>query len=99
MNFTIKPFIKNTWNLTNNCIDWCREQHFINDNNLQAEGLIIPALAFLLLVFHIAIINHSEFIIQKTDFSENQLERICKLASQGAAYLLIGFFVWYFWFR
>lgn len=95
----IIPLYENNWELTNNCIDWCRNATIIHENNLELNAMVIPIAAACSLLLHYIIINHSEFIISKTDLTEAQLERACLLSSEFALYLLIGFFIWFKWFK
>ncbi len=99
INFTIKSIFDSTWELTNDCINWCQEQAFIHQNNLTVEAMLIPIVALISLVVNYIIINHHVAIISRSDITEAQLEKVCRYASDFAMYLLIGFFIWFIYFR
>lgn len=98
MNLNITSFY-NTWELSNDCINWCREQTIIHQENLTKEAMIIPVFAFTCLLCQYLIINHNELILKYTEITDKKLEKICIMASELAMYLLIGFFIWFIWFK
>lgn len=85
--------------ITRECVTWCKEQHFIQQNNFTVQIISIPLLALILLVAASFIYTFSDRIIKKTDLTEENLTKIYHLCTEGAKYLLIGFFVWWTWFR
>ena len=88
--------------ITNYCFNWCKEQHFIHQNNLTVNILSIPILALLTLFVCYLIYNYNDFILRlfkESNLTEHTLNKIFGLALEFAIYLLIGFFIWFIWFK
>lgn len=84
---------------TKKCFEWCKDQHFINQNNLVIEAMVMPALALLSLMIANIIYAFSDKIIEKSDLTEDNLLKMYHLCNDFAKYLLIGFFIWWVWFK
>ena len=84
------------WELTNNCIDWCKEQHFSND--FQGIWILFIAAAALLIYY---------ILPSMLDMAEDQVPQDTKDFIMNnrnglvifAMLLLFGFFIWFTWFR
>lgn len=73
------------------CFNWCKEQNFVHQRNLEIQDLGMVAVALVSLLINHMIYNHSEFIIEKTEITEDQLEKLHKATSYFAFILLIIF--------
>lgn len=80
--------------ISNACFNWCKEQHFIHQKNLEIQDLGIVAIALVSLVINHAIYEHSEFIKEKTSLTQEHLEKIFKGTSYLVFILLIMFLVY-----
>ncbi len=98
MNYT-ELIIKEAPEITKECFEWCKDQYFAHQNNLTVEAMVILALALISLFAASIIYSFSEKIIEKTDLTEDSLSKIYRLCNTFAMYLIIGFFVWFIWFR
>lgn len=89
---------------TNACFEWCKQQNFINENNIQIEELSLVAIALIGLVINKLILDHGDWLVEKTRFTEYPMseEKLLKLANAGtfmAFTFLILFLGYYLWFK
>lgn len=89
--------IVNAPGITNQCWDWCREQHISNQSNLTIEGISIIAFALIVLFIYNLLIKYEPHI-QIEGINRTRLKRFINLMPELVIYLLIGFFVWFVWF-
>lgn len=78
--------------LTNACISWCKEQHFINQNNLFVADLTILGIALISILIHNVIYSYYTEIIDKFEIKEKVLDKIYQ-ASIYFAFILIVIFI------
>lgn len=88
MNVTLYKYI------TNDCFEWCREQHFIHQSNLETQLLFICLIVAILLFINYAIIKHNQFILKYANIYEETLQKTVVLINEYALYLLIVFLIY-----
>ena len=71
-NITIIPFTK----ITKECFDWCKEQNFIHQSNLEIQDMAFIVIALVSLVIHNLIYNHSEALKEISGMKDYQLEKV-----------------------
>lgn len=86
------------------CFNWCKEQNIINASNLEIKGIFIPLIALISFFIGYLIYNHHEWIIKHINYEDFKLteERLTKaftLLYEFGIYLMLGFFIWYLYFR
>lgn len=87
----------NFWSPTQQCFDWCKEQHFANMSKLTFDGLMLPIICIALLLIY----TQSEKllnILNITMHERDRLERMICRIPELCLYLLIGFLTWVVWF-
>jgi len=84
-NETIVDSNNKLFGITNKCVDWCREQHIIHNNNIEMEMLIMPGIALLSLILYEIFKNNKKF--------EKYIYKLINFAKV----LLILFFIYFFW--
>jgi len=85
--------------ITKNCFDWCKEQHFVNQNNLTIKAMAIPLIALICLFFASLVYKFSDKIIANTDLTEEYLSKMIYYCYNLAMYMLMGFFIWFIFFK
>jgi len=98
-NLTINNAYVSTPTIPESCFNWCKEQHLINASNIDIHTLTIPIIA-LIILFAWSLFGVFEQYIRK----ELDINHETYLFYRGtfivlAQYLLMGFFIWYIWFR
>lgn len=88
---------------TNACFEWCKEQNFIHQSNLEIQGLTILVVALIALFIYMLYLNFGEMLdIEMLDITYRQrimTEKIIQLLPEFSMYLIIGFFIWFIWFN
>lgn len=93
-------FINGTQTLLGDgCADWCREQHYIFNNNEMITSLWILAIALFVLIVYWAFRNcpedkYNEFLIS-TGLRKDQLERILYSLIPLAMLLIVIFLIYF----
>ena len=85
--------------ITKGCFDWCQDQSFIHQNNLQINDLTLIALALVSLLVHHIILEFKDKIIEKTGIKVWQLNLIKGATTYFAFWLLIIFLVYFKFFK
>lgn len=88
--------------ITQTCFNWCKEQHYINQNNLTIYSLTIPLLALVSLFGCYLIYNYNSQILnlfKENELKEHHLEKAFKLLLEFSILLLLGFFIWFIFFK
>ncbi len=91
-----KPEISQT------CFNWCKDQHLTNQNNLTIYGLTIPLLALISIFICYLIYNYNNQILnlfKQNELKEHHLEKAFKLLLEFSILLLLGFFIWFLYFK
>lgn len=80
------------------CWNWCQEHHFIHQSNLTIEALSILVIALITLFIYSLYLSFGENL-NITHEQRVTTEKIIQLLPEFAMYLIIGFFIWFLWFR
>lgn len=79
--------------ITNECLEWCREQHFIHHSNLDTELMLVPCIALLLLILRNVYYMLEDYI--KTDDREKTRRYVDIFGCDMAMCLIAGFLIGY----
>ncbi len=99
MVFHNTTFILGVTEVTKGCFDWCKEQHFINQNNIQIQELSIIGIALVSLVLHNIISDYKDYIISNTQVTESQLLFFYNATSRFTYILLTIFLIYFIFFK
>jgi len=105
INETTFVFKTNIPEISETCWNWCSDTHFAYQNNLEISGLFIIVLSLAVLFFQYIILNYGKSILkflnshEETNISEEKLEKVYRLCSEFSMYLLLGFFIWFLYFK
>ncbi len=62
--------------ITETCFDWCKEQNFIHQSNLEIQEMTFLVIALISMVIHNLIENHAEELMHLSGMNKYQLEKI-----------------------
>lgn len=80
--------------LTNEIIDWCKEQYAAYAHNQTISGLWVIVIALISQLLIIAITNNADKIIERSQITEGDLIRIYKILQNFTFLLMAGFVIW-----
>jgi len=80
--------------VTQYCFNWCKEQNFIHQNNLEIKDLSIVAVALISLVLHSLLYNYHDFIVDKFKLDSDKLNKLY-IATSDFSYILLTIFLIY----
>ena len=98
-NYTIQETATGINNISSYCWNWCKEQHFINQNNTIIEAMILPILAIISIFGSKILLTYSEYIEGAMDIKEEKVIRTAMILQDLSFWLLIGFLAWFNWFK
>ncbi|KKL45556.1 hypothetical protein LCGC14_2354450 [marine sediment metagenome] len=94
--YILKPVNANE--ITQYCIDWCKEQNLIHQQNLEIEEMSFIVIALVSIVVHWTINNHWSYF-RSQGFDEELLEKIYDGTNLLVFVMLIMFLIYMVWLR
>ncbi len=88
---TLHFFNESIFEITNTCIDWCREAQLVHQNNLRIEELGIIGVALISLLANHLIETYWDFILEKSEVTERNLQILQQSTSYFTFVLLVLF--------
>jgi len=85
--------------ITKNCFNWCKEQHFNYQSNLEMQLFIVPLIVLILMFVNYVITNHHELILKYLNIYEETLPKITVWINEFNIYLLLIFFIYLLFFK
>ena len=80
--------------INNNCIDWCKEQHYANNY----KYIILLFISLVGMFLFKVVYNHSDIIVQRTDLTEEQVQKGMMFLYDTATWFLVIWFITFMFF-
>ena len=97
INITLPAFLETE--ITTGCFNWCKEQNFIHQSNVQINDLAFIVIALISLTINNIIYNHPETLKQLTKMDDYELEKVYDLTYFLTFIMLIGYVIYITFFK
>lgn len=97
MNATISLGISKSYEISKGCFEWCREQNFIHENNLEIFDLTFVVIALISIIVNNLIYNYPEILMNLSGMKEDDLMTVHDATYFLAFIMLILHIVYVLW--
>lgn len=88
-----------TQEITETCFNWCKEQNFIHQSNVQINDLAFIVIALISLTINNLIYNHPETLKQLSGMNDYQLEKAFDATYFLTFIMLITYIIYMVFFK
>ena len=97
-NLIAEDIVMNANKITAECFNWCKEQNFVYQNNLEIHELSFIVIALIAIVVHNTLNAYWDYF-RNQEFDEDFLEKIYDASSFVVFVMLIMFLIYMVWLR